>query len=181
MKFANLCVLGLSVVMLSACGSKGGDGNAGAAPTGALKTRTGTYEVPTMDGDQKFTYAIDLPDGYVCKDAGTTLQRWEVTGKKHFPAIRIMPSGIPPTLADAAEQAKKGGIDTTREVIFSEETDASYVVGARETDGEWTQVDAWTKGKGLTPYCKIEMYKVPQSSEQVDWARRVAKTFRNVP
>lgn len=186
----HLCVLlGLALV-LAACGSEStagagtraaGVGNAIDALGGTPTTKEGAYELVTKDGKQVYHYSIVLPERYEVANPTETLQRWRVPGRssRDVPGIRVMPQEQPATLEDAAARARKGPL-AERDILFKEETETSFVVVARdrEGDGQWTQVDGWWKGEGHVPYVKIELWD--PSEAQVEWAKHTAHTLKGV-
>ena len=146
-----------------------------------LVRQQGAYEVVTPEGDKRFTYTIDLPSGFACRNPGESLQIWGMpgTGGLAAPRVRVMPADQPATMEEARAKARKG-VAAPRDVVFHQETQTSMVVVARDPDGEWTQVDGWVKGDGLVPYCMIELHRVPEGAERIEIAKRIASSLRQI-
>jgi hypothetical protein len=169
-----------ALLLLSACGGESARGTSGTAIQVAPETRAGSFELPPLEGKATYRYTVDLPPAYNA-DLSGTVHRWQVKGTKGqvAPHVRVWITMNPPTLDHGIESAVKGPMGE-REIVFKEETAHAYIVAARDPDGTWTQLDAWCKGEGLTPYCMIELYKVAKDSPQVEWALQVARSLRAV-
>ena len=172
--------MGVTLVVVLACGGEHAPGGGGDALSSALTTKTDAYSVRTLDGKgQTIAYAIDLPADYERGNVTSSQHIWHVKGRRS-PTVRVGSMKTPASFG-AAVSIAKNGINGTTHVLHEEQTDTNWVVVARSPDGKWTQVDGWALGKDrLMPHCWIVLADVPADSLQIEWARRVAKSLKSI-